>query len=108
MVFEKVVNLIVGQLPVKAEENLAAVMKKQEVFQRQEQEDFWQKKWNRDHRGSMIFIGLLLLAAYLVGTVFDLDWMSLAAVLAAPVVAITLNNRRASYIEHHLYDDMLE
>ena len=96
------------ELPVKAEENLAAVMKKQEVFQRQEQEDFWQKKWNRDHRGSMIFIDLLLLAAYLVGTVFDLDWMSLAAVLAAPVVAITLNNRRASYIEHHLYDDMLE
>ncbi len=96
------------ELPVKAEENLAAVMKKQEIFQQQEQKAFWQKKWNRDNRGTMIFLGLLLLAAYLVGTIFNLDWLSLAAVFAAPIVSVTLNNRRASYIEHHLYDDKLE
>lgn len=96
------------ELPAKAEENLAAVMKENATFQLQEQKTFWQKKWNRDHRGIMIFLGLLLLAAYLVGTIFDLDGLSLAAVLAAPFISIYLNNRRASYIEHHLYDDLLE
>ena len=96
------------ELPAKAEENLAAVMKKQEIFQQQEQKAFWQKKWNRDNRGTMIFLGLLLLAAYLVGTIFDLDWLSLAAVLGAVLTSLYHTNSRASYIEHHLYDDKVE
>ena len=96
------------ELPAKAEENLAAALQSYAMFELSERKAFWQKKWNKDHRGTLIFMALLLLAAYLVGTIFDLDGLSLAAVLAAPILAITLNNRRASYIEHHLYDDMLE
>ena len=96
------------ELPAKAEENLAAVMKKQEIFQQQEQKAFWQKKWNKDHRGSLIFMAALLLAAYLVGTIFDLDGLSLAAVLGAVLTSLYHTNSRASYIEHHLYDDKVE
>ena len=96
------------ELPAKAEENLAAALKKNDVFQQQEKKAFWQKKWNREHRGTLIGLELLLLAAYLVGTFLDLDWMTLAAVLGAVCISLWHTNHRASYIEHHLYDDKLE
>nr|MBR4280080.1 helix-turn-helix transcriptional regulator [Clostridia bacterium] len=96
------------ELPAKAEENLTAALKKNDIFQQQEKKAFWQKKWNRDHRGTSIGLELLLLAAYLAGTFLDLDWMTLAALFGALCLSLWHANRRASYIEHHLYDDMLE
>ena len=101
-------RLSAEELPAKAEENLATLMKKQEIFQQQEQKAFWQKKWNKDHRGSLIFIAVLLLAAYLIGMIFDLDRLSLIAVLGAVLISLYQTNSRASYIEHHLYDDKTE
>lgn len=96
------------ELPVRAEVNLAVALKDHDLFQLQERKDFWQKKWNRDHRGTLIFMGFLLLAAYLVGVGFDLDWLTLAAVFGAVAVSLYHTNSRASYVEHHLYDDKLE
>ncbi|MBQ8202264.1 MAG: helix-turn-helix transcriptional regulator [Clostridia bacterium] len=95
-------------LPHAAEETLTAVLKEQEIFQMQERKAFWQKKWNKDHRSTMILLALFLLIAYLLGTIFDLDWLSLSTVIAAVLTSLYLTNRRASYIEHHLYDDKLE
>ena len=96
------------ELPAKAEENLTAALKKNDIFQQQEKKAFWQKKWNRDHRGTLIGLELLLLAAYLAGTFLDLDWMTLAALFGALCLSLWHTNSQASYIEHHLYDDMLE
>ena len=93
-------------LPAKAEENLTAVLQDRAVFQAHEQKDFWQKKWNKDHRGALIFLALVLLAAYLLGVGADLDWLTMAAVLAAVCTSVVLTNRRAGYVEHHLYDDI--
>ena len=96
------------ELPAKAEENLTAALQDRAVFQLHEQKDFWQKKWNRDHRGAMIGLALLLIAAYLLGIIGKLEWLSMGAVLAAVCVSVFLTNRRAGYVEHHLYDDMPE
>lgn len=101
-------RLTTEELPAKAEENLTAIMKDNAIFQLQERKDFWQNKWNRDHRGDMILLATVLLAFYLTAVFFDIDWMALAAVLAAVFTSMFLTNRRAGYVEHHLYDDKLD
>ncbi|MBQ3486432.1 MAG: helix-turn-helix transcriptional regulator [Clostridia bacterium] len=92
-------------LPQRADDNLTAALQDRAVFQLHERRDFWQKKWNRDHRGAMIGIAALLLAAYLLGLLLEKDWLTLGAVLAACFTSLLLTNRRAGYVEHHLYDE---
>lgn len=89
----------------KAEENLTALMKENEIFQLRERKAFWQNKWNRDQRGNVVCIAILLLAAYIFGLVAKLEWLKTGAVLAAVAVSLILTNRRAAYVEHHLYDE---
>lgn len=89
----------------KAEENLTGLMKENEIFQKQERKAFWQNKWNRDQRGNLVCIAILLLAAYILGLVAKLEWLKTGAVLAAVAVSLILTNRRAAYVEHHLYDE---
>lgn len=89
----------------KAEENLTALMKENQLFEQQERKAFWQKKWNRDQRGNLACIAILLLAAYIFGLFAKLEWLKTGAVLAAVAVSLVLTNRRASYVEHHLYDE---
>ena len=90
------------ELPGKAEENLTA------AFQLSERKDFWQKKWNREHRGIMYLTPVLFLCSYLVGMIFDMHWLSMVLILAAVALTLYLTYRRDDYVEHHLYDDMLE
>lgn len=95
-------------LPAKAEENLTAVMKDNAAFQLAEQKAFWQQKWLRDHRWSVALLVGVFCSISLVFT-----WcrrMELVAMIAliSLGLAVFLRNRRDDYIEHHLYDDMLE
>ena len=90
------------ELPVKAEENLTA------AFQLSERKDFWQKKWNREHRGIMYLTPILFLCSYLVGMILDLHWLSMVMILAAVALSLYLTYRRDDYVEHHLYDDKLD
>ena len=89
-------------LPEKAEENLTA------AFQLSERKDFWRKKWEKDHRGIMYAIPVLYLCSFLATMLFDLHLLSIAFILAAVALALRLTYRRDDYIEHHLYDKMLD
>ena len=96
------------ELPVKAEENLAAVMKDNDAFQLQEQKQYWQEKWLIDHRwsiallvGVFVAVTLLFLALDMLKPIIFLAFLSMG-------LAVFLRNRRDDYVEHHLYDDMLE
>ena len=96
------------ELPVKAEENLAAVMKDNDAFQLQEQKQYWQEKWLTDHRwsiallvGVFVAVTLLFLALDMLKPIIFLAFLSMG-------LAVFLRNRRDDYVEHHLYDDMLE
>ena len=90
------------ELPVKAEENLTA------AFQLSERKDFWQKKWNREHRSIMYLTAVLFLCSYLVDMILDLHWLSMVLILAAVALSLYLTYRRDDYVEHHLYDDKLD
>ena len=89
----------------KAEENLTALMKENEIFQLRERKAFWQNKWNHDQRGNLVCIAILLLAAHIFGLAAKLEWLKTGTVLAAVAVSLILTNRRAAYVEHHLYDE---
>lgn len=88
-----------------ADDNLTAALKDRAVFQLHERRAFWQKKWDRDHWFSRIFIVALLLAAYLLGLYLNEDLLTAGAVIGAVCASLYFTNRHAGYVEHHLFDD---
>ena len=70
--------------------------------------DFWRQKWSREHRWAWIVLiavhGILQIAVLRWG----LAWLHAVIALAAVGMAVCLRNRREGYIEHHLYDEMLD
>jgi len=96
------------ELPEKAEENLAAVMKDNAAFQLEERRDYWREKWLTDHRWTIaLLVGVFAAASLLF---LSLDQVKPVAFIALISIGLTvfLRNRRDDYVEHHLYDDMLE
>ena len=96
------------ELPEKAEENLAAVMKDNAAFQLEERRHYWQEKWLADHRWTLaLLVGIFTAAALLFLT---LDMVKPIAFMSLLTIGLTvfLRNRREDYVEHHLYDEMLE
>ena len=101
-------RLTAEELPARAEENLAAVMKEQEIFQLQERKQFWTMKWQKEHRWTFV-----LLVGVFCGASLFLVWrhrteLIIVLSLIAMGLAVFLRNRRDDYVEHHLYDEMPE
>ena len=96
------------ELPEKAEENLAAVMKDNAAFQLEERRDYWREKWLTDHRWTIaLLVGVFAAASLLFLSIDKAESVAFIALLSIGLT-IFLRNRRAVYVEHHLYDDMLE
>ena len=101
-------RLTPDEIPVRAEENLTAVMQDNAAFRLEERRDYWRRKWLADHRWTIVcLVGVFAGAALLflaVDLVKPVAFMSLLSV----GMAVFLRNRRDDYVEHHLYDDMPE
>ena len=96
------------ELPAKAEENLAAVMKENATFHLEERKDYWQRKWLTEHRWTIaLLIGVFTAASLLFLAIDRVKPVALMALISMGL-AVFLRNRRDDYVEHHLYDDMLE
>ena len=96
------------ELPEKAEENLAAVMKDNAAFQLEERRDYWREKWLTDHRWTIaLLVGVFAAASLLFLSLEQVKPVAFIALISIGL-AVFLRNRRDDYVEHHLYDDMLE
>ena len=96
------------ELPAKAEENLAAVMKENATFHLEERKDYWQRKWLTEHRWTIaLLIGAFTAASLLFLAIDRVKPVALMALISMGL-AVFLRNRRDDYVEHHLYDDLLE
>ena len=96
------------ELPVKAEENLAAVMKDNDAFQLEERRNYWREKWLTDHRWTIALLVGVFTAASLLFLSLDMVKPVAFMALISMGLAVFLRNRRDGYVEHHLYDDLLE
>lgn len=96
------------ELPAKAEENLTATLKEQEVFQFNERKRFWLEKWQKEHRGLLpLLIAAVILLSAAASWHERLDLVAIISLIAISIAAL-IRNRRDDYVEHHLYDDILE
>ena len=96
------------ELPVKAEENLTAVMKDNDAFQLEERKDYWRQKWLTDHRWALALLVGVFAAASVIFLSLDLLKPVIFIALLSMGLAVFLRNRRDDYVEHHLYDDKLD
>ena len=96
------------ELPARAEENLTAVIKENDAFQLNERREYWQQKWLADHRWTLALLIGVYAAVTLIYLSLDLLKPIIFLSLLAMGVAVFLRNRRDSYVEHHLYDDLLD
>ena len=96
------------ELPAKAEENLAAVMKENDAFLMEERKHYWQQKWLTDHRWTIaLLVGVFTAASLLYLSIDQIKPVILIAFISLGLT-VFLRNRRDDYVEHHLYDDKLE
>ena len=96
------------ELPAKAEENLAAVMKENAAFHLEERKDYWQRKWLTDHRWTIaLLVGVFAAASLLFLSLDKVKPVAFISLISMGL-AVFLRNRRDDYVEHHLYDDILE
>ena len=96
------------ELPVKAEENLTAVIKDNAAFQLEERKNYWREKWLTDHRWTLALLVGVFTAATLLFLTQDMIMPVIFMSMLSMGLAVFLRNRRDGYVEHHLYDDMLE
>ena len=95
-------------LPQAAEENLTTTLKEQEVFQFNERRQFWLEKWQKEHRGLLpLLIAAVILLSAVAAWNERIDLVAIISLVAIGI-SVLIRNRRDDYVEHHLYDDMLE
>ncbi len=93
--------------PEKAEENLTAVLRQNAIFELKERKDFWLRKWQRDHRWIILLLYLPIAALQIIGMVTETPQCILAGMAFTLALVMWINNARAGYVEHHLYDENL-
>ena len=95
-------------LPQAAEENLTTTLKEQEVFQFNERRQFWLEKWQKEHRALLpLLIAAVILLSAVAAWNERIDLVAIISLVAIGI-SVLIRNRRDDYVEHHLYDDMLE
>ncbi len=89
-----------------ANETIAAVIR-ESPFLFKERQAYWQRKWVKDHRFDIALLIMLALAVQVLAIVLAKPaWATAGAILTLAGVML-LNNRKADYVEHHLYDENL-
>lgn len=87
----------------KAEENITAALTNS-AFSVKDKQVYFKKKWEKDHRLEMILEMLVLIAAAVLSAIYCKE-VCIALSVVALVWAFWINNRRAAYIERHVYDE---
>lgn len=91
------------EYPQQAEENLKAVLR-ESAFTKQERTDFYRRKYNREHRFEAVLTAAVTAALLLLG-ICRFNGLEAAAMFLGFYSIMRFQNRRAAYIEAHLYPD---
>ena len=87
-----------------AETNIKETLKAS-AFSLKEKQEFYKKKWLKDHAAIMIFIGICIIAVFTAGIINKNFGVGYIAVLLLVLAHGWRNNTMMTYVERHAFDD---
>ena len=100
-------RIVAEEQSARADETIAQVMR-ESPFLFQERQTFWRRKWQHDHRWTLLAVFAAMAAVQMAALLLDDSRLSVAGALLTMGLVVMLRNRQADYIEHHLFDDKLD
>ncbi len=93
-------------VPARAEAALTAALK-DAPFHLKERQQFWRRKWDREHRWLIVLYVLAMTVLFGVTLLWEAAGMAPLVIAAIVTLCFTaaMNNARESYVERHLYDE---
>ncbi|MBQ3986315.1 MAG: helix-turn-helix transcriptional regulator [Oscillospiraceae bacterium] len=86
-----------------AEYNIKDTLKAS-AFSLKEKQEFYKKKWLKDHTAIMVFIGLCIIAVFVAGAIMKNPLIGYAAILMLVLAHGWRNNTMMTYVEKHAFD----
>ena len=86
-----------------AETNIKETLKAS-AFSLKEKQDFYKKKWLKDHIAIMVFFGICINGVFVAGIVCRNSLVSCAAMLLLVLAHCRRNNTKMAYVERNAFD----
>jgi transcriptional regulator with XRE-family HTH domain len=86
-----------------AESNIKETLKSS-TFSLKEKQEFYKKKWLKDHIAIMVFIGICIIAVFVVGVIQKNSLIGYAAFLMLVLAHCWRNNAMMTYVEKYAFD----
>ena len=90
-----------------AETNIKETLKAS-AFSLKEKQEFYKKKWLKDHIAIMVFIGICIIGVFVVGMINKNSSVGYVAVLMLVLAHGWRNNTMMTYVEKHTFDGIKE
>lgn len=75
------------------------------AFSLKEKQEFFKKKWLKEHIAIMIFLGICIIAVFVVGAIQKNSLVGYLAFLMLILAHGWRNNAMMAYVEYHVYDE---
>lgn len=86
-----------------AETNIKETLKAS-AFNLKEKQEFYKKKWLKDHAAIMVFIGICIIGVFVAGAIMGNSLIGYIAILMLVLAHGWRNNAMMTYVEKHSFD----
>ena len=87
-----------------AETNIKETLKAS-TFELKEKQEYFKKKWLRDHVTVMVFVGICIVGGFVAGAIMRNSLVGYVAILMLVLAHGWRNNAMMTYVERHVYED---
>lgn len=86
-----------------AETNIKETLKAS-TFELKEKQEYFKKKWLRDHVAVMVFVGICIIGAFVAGAIMRNSLVGYVAILMLVLAHGWRNNAMMTYVERYAFD----
>ena len=86
-----------------AETNIKEALKTS-TFELKEKQDYYKKKWLKDHVAIMVFIGICIIGVFVAGAIMRNSLIGYVAILMLVLAHGWRNNAMMTYVEKYAFD----
>lgn len=87
-----------------AETNIKETLKAS-TFELKEKQDYFKKKWLRDHAAIMVFVGVCIIGVFVAGAIMRNSLIGYVSILMLILAHGWRNNAMMTYVEKHAFND---